>query len=415
MRILTADNGLRVLFRPMKTNIVDMRYFINVGAMDEKPEHEGYCHALEHMLFAGSEARDWEQLIRAYEQLGAYSNAWTWHDRTIYAVNCLKTAWEPCLEIMAEMLYNPLFPEERWETIEKPAIVSEIQGYEDDADWLLNEEMYISALGERYHPIVGSVDNIREATMDGLRYFYDEYYTGDNIILCIAGNLTEKQVLKAVNKYDRRPDRTPPKPEKLDFDFNYDTVDVLKQDLEQAHIRLLKPLAIPKTQKGKAALDLAVSLVGEHLHEELREKRGLCYHAGAAVYHEIPDHYYLDVITATDDDRFEETKEAISEALENMDQCFKKDRIQNAIRFEKYNTTGASERAEIATNWMWDAYAEGIEEDPFEFHLDILEGMSDSYVRKLAKRSFQGEMKFGKIIEEADNGFWSNLRRRIGL
>lgn len=413
MKVLTADNGLKILFRPMKSKIVDMAYFVNVGAIDEKPEHEGYCHALEHMLYAGTENRNWEQINRDWEKLGAYYNAWTGHDKTFYNVNCTKDVWEPAYEILTDIMYNCNFPEERWENIEKPAVISETQAEEDDANWLLEEELYKDALGQRYHPLLGSIENIKKANMQGLKYFYDNYYCGSNIVLSIAGDITEKQILKAVNKYDKLSNKKPPKRTKLDLEFNYDTVSMDKEDLEQCHLLLLKPLPVPRTQKGKVAIDLACLALSQYLFEELREKRGLCYDADASIYSGIPGHSFLEIKTAIDSEVYDKTKEVLLESLDNMSQCFTKERIRNTIIFNRYNTIGASERPELVTRRMWESYREGIEEDPFDFHLDILDKMSESYVRKAAKKAFSGEMKFGKIIEETPNGFWTNLRRRV--
>ena len=242
MKLLKAKSGLPVLFRPMKSGLVDVRYFISCGAMDEaRPEDEGLCHALEHMLYAGTENRNWMEMNRALERVGSWFNAYTWHDRTIYRITCLKKHWQESYEVLADMLYNPIFPEERWEEVEKGAVISEIQGEEDDADFLLSEGLYKDALGPRYHPIVGNIDNIRRASMSDLKSFYDRYYCGNNILLTVTGDLTETQVLRAVNKHDRLRLQRPPKREKLSFKFDYKSFAINKQELEQNTIQLLKP------------------------------------------------------------------------------------------------------------------------------------------------------------------------------
>lgn len=402
MKILKADSGVTILFQPMNTKMVDMRYIVNVGSIDEKPSQDGYCHALEHMLFAGTANRTWMEINRDWEKLGAYYNAWTYHDRTVYGVNCLKTAWMDAYEILADMMANCTFPEERWEEIEKGAVSTEILGENDDVDWLLEEGLFQHALGKtRYHPTVGNFDVIQKATMKKLKHFYDLYYTGPNTVFSISGNMTESQVLRTVNKYDRLRKVRAPKRKPLTFNFNYKSLNIKKQELEQAHMQLIAPIPVPRTIKGKVALDIACACLAQYLFEELREHRGLVYGAEADIDNGLPGHYFLSVKTATDDVRFEKTKNALQEALRNFNRQLDNERIRNILTHELYNTAGASERAENATCWMWDTWIEGIRKDPFECHREIVESLTERTVKEAAKRAFQGRMKFGKIVERA--------------
>ncbi len=401
MRRLTAKSGLPILFRPMRSGLVDIRYYIQCGAMDEaRPEDEGLCHALEHMLYAGTENRNWMEMNRALERLGSWFNAYTWHDRTIYQVTCLKRNWKESYEVLADMMYNPTFPEERWEEVEKGAVISEIQGNEDDADFLLTEELYSNGLGSKYHPIVGNIDNIRRASMPDLKSFYDRYYCGRNILLTVTGDLTETQVLRSVNKLDRLRPQRPPKRKKFAFKFNYSPVSIEKQELEQSSIQLLKPLTIPRTIKGQVALGVAINCLTQYLFEELRERRGLCYGAKAELYWDIPGNLFLNIETATDDERFAKTKRSLRVALRNfMKDGLTVERIRNNTMSEIYSTVSSMEQIEDSSEWLWDAWQEGIKTDPFKYQLKVLETLNPRTIRRAAM-VFNGQAKFGKITEK---------------
>ncbi|MBD3260989.1 MAG: hypothetical protein GF334_04805 [Candidatus Altiarchaeales archaeon] len=401
MRALESDRGLKVLFRPMKSHIVDLSYFVNLGAIEEKPENEGYCHALEHMLFAGTQNRDWEQINRDWEKIGADSNAWTGHDKTHYSANCMRSVWEESLEVLMDILHNPTFPEERWEEIEKPVIISEIQGEQDDADHELETETYRHALGEDYHPIMGSIESIKRATIEDLKLFYNNYYRGDNLVLAIAGDLTEEQVLRAVNRFDNSNRERPHRKRRPKFKFINKTLTLKKHLLEQEYLMLLKPVFVPKTRKGKMALDIAVACFSQYLFEELREKRGLCYWVSASIYDELRagKSYYLKIRAATDVERFKKLERTVRDCVKNFKQAFDSQRIRNMIMAGKYETLVASERTDEATALMWESWLEGtIEGDPYKNQLDILDDLNDSYIRRVASRAFQGDMKFGKTI-----------------
>lgn len=402
MRILKAKSGLTILFRPMNSGLVSMKYVVRCGPVDElRPEEAGLCHALEHMLFGGTEKRDWSEIVHDWGQVGTYADANTHHDRTNYFVTCLKKHWQESYEVLTDIMYNSVFPEERWEEIEKGAIVSEIQGYEDDPASKLDEEIYRHALGPRYHSIWGNVKIIKQATMADLKSFYDRYYCGDNILLTVAGDLTETQVLRVVNKYDKRRPQKPPKREKLVFDFNYRPVSRTKKQLEQVVVQLLKPLKLPRDPRGRVALDLVTERLSQHLFEELRDERGLCYEAEAELYYDIPEHLFLNIKTATDKERFGETKRALHRALKNFpDKGLTIDKLTNMKMAGLFSATEAKERTSSATTWMWDGWQEKLREDPFEAFSNILETMSDSTIRGTAKSILSGRIKFGKVSEK---------------
>ena len=49
------DNGLRLVHsRDESTQMVALNILYNVGARDEHPEHTGFAHLFEHLMFGGS-------------------------------------------------------------------------------------------------------------------------------------------------------------------------------------------------------------------------------------------------------------------------------------------------------------------------------------------------------------------------
>jgi len=106
--------------------------------MDEhEPHEEGLCHALEHMYFAGTEDRTWEDIVREFRMAGADANAWTDYQYTAYSSLVPKSHWEEALAIQSDMIYNSTFPEDRWEDVEKSAVTSEILSNNDEDYWFL--------------------------------------------------------------------------------------------------------------------------------------------------------------------------------------------------------------------------------------------------------------------------------------
>jgi len=400
MKVLKGKSGITVLFRPMKTGLVDMHYYVKVGAIDESPEEWGYCHALEHMVFAGTEKRTWLQINRDWEKVGAYYNAHTHHDRTTYDVTCLKKHWQESYEVLADMFYNCQFPADRWEDVEKPAVISEIEADLDDEETVLSENLYSQGIGPRYHSVVGGLDTIRSATMEDLTRFYQEYYQGDNVYLVVTGDLTEKQLMKAVNRYDRLQTREQVKRKEFDFKFDRKPVTIKSKGVQQAYLRTLMPIEIPRTHRTRVGLCLGVACLSQYLFEELREKRGLVYGASASLYWELPGQVFLSCKTATEMGRLEKTQRAFRQAINSFSEHgLSAERINNMKQGEAFATIGEQESIDTSAGCIWEAYEDDqIDLDPYKNHLRTLERLSVESIRSTTRLHLLGKDKLGKLI-----------------
>ena len=157
----------------------------------------------------------------------------------------------------------------------------------------------------------------------------------------------------------------------------------------------------PKTVKGQIALELATECLTQYLFEELRERRGLCYGAKADLYWDVPGNLFLTIETGTDEERFDNTKKALHKALQNfMEDGLTAERIRNNRMAEIYTTVNSRERIEHSSDWLWDAWEEGIKEDPFKYQLKALETLRHGTVRRAAAQVVDGRAKFGKITEK---------------
>ncbi len=400
MKVLKGKSRVTVLFRPMKTGLVDMRYYVQVGAVDESPAEWGYCHALEHMVFAGTEKRTWLEINREWEKYGTGYTAYTGHDRTIYQTTGLKKHWKESYEVLADIFYNCQFPSERWEEVEKPAVISEIEASLDDEATALTETLYSKGIGARYHSILGGIDVIRNATMDDLTRFYEEYYQGDNVVLIVTGDLTEKQLMKVVNRYDRLQTRTAVKRKKFRFHFNYAPVKLVDTSVYQGHLQTLMPLVIPRTYRTRVGLCLGVACLSQYLFEELREKRGLVYGASASLYWDIPEQVFLQCETAAEMVNLKKTQRAFREAINSFpEHGLSAERINNMKMGETYATINEQENIDFSAENIWEAYTEGqLDTDPYKKHLRLIERLSVESIRSTTRLHVLGKYKLGKLV-----------------
>ena len=78
-----------------------------------KSDHNlGISHMLEHSLFKGTAKMSAMDIQRKIAFLGGSSNAFTSHESVAYYVTVPYENLEPCVEILSDMVFNPIFPED---------------------------------------------------------------------------------------------------------------------------------------------------------------------------------------------------------------------------------------------------------------------------------------------------------------
>ncbi len=400
MEVLKADSGVTVLFKRAPSKLVSFRYFINCGSIDEKKkEEQGLCHALEHMYFAGTETRSWEDIADGFRDLGGYENATTFYDYTEYSCVVFKEGFEKAFELMADMMYHSTFPEEKW-LMEKQSIVSEIDDMLDSPDTMLGEAVFESGLGKNYHPIMGCKKNIQQATTKDLVKFANKYYSGNNVVISVAGDLTERQVLKIVSRYDEWNPKKPVARKEPKFNFDVKKIRRSKRGIEQAYVYLMKPVEWGKNIRERAALDIATAALSNYLFKEIRDKQGLCYGIYALLSDIIPKkELFLTIPTSVSHQDLAKSSTAVTDCIDRFLEEGMASKIINGARISLIRSTiDGEECIESITHTMASWYLTGYRSDPFESTYDLFKTTSESLVKKVAQKNFSGEFKIGTMV-----------------
>jgi predicted Zn-dependent peptidase len=156
----------------------------------------GVAHFLEHKMFE-KEAGD---VMDAFTQLGASSNAMTGFHYTGYLVECTER-FDACLDILVDFVMRPHFTPELVEK-EKGIIAEEIKMYRDDASWRgfmgLLENLYGS------HPvatdIAGTIESIGAIKAEHLELCHASFYRPENMYLVVAGKCDPDEVARQVTE-----------------------------------------------------------------------------------------------------------------------------------------------------------------------------------------------------------------------
>ena len=200
--IFMLANGLKVyLIRDTRFPMVCTRLYVRTGSSNEKPRDFGISHVLEHMVFKGTTTRPKGQIAREVESLGGYLNAYTSFDKTCYLTDMPARHWQTGIDIVRDMAFHPLLDPSELEK-EKPVIISEMEGNEDEPSYRLFLEVQKAGLaGTPYaHPIIGTRQSVNAVTSDSLRAYFNTWYQPQNMLLVVAGDLDPEAVRAYVEK-----------------------------------------------------------------------------------------------------------------------------------------------------------------------------------------------------------------------
>ena len=195
-RYYQYQNGFELLVIENHTNpLVSVVVIVRAGLRNETPENNGVSHMLEHMTFNGTTKRTQKQLYDELDSLGIYLNAHTDMDYTNYLALTHRDFLGQSVEIMADMLLNSTFPEEKFEK-EKGIIVEEVGKDSDNPDYQKNLRFRQQFLaGTPYAmPVIGTVEGIRNMRRQQVVDYYAAYYQPNNMMAVVFGDVNPEEV-----------------------------------------------------------------------------------------------------------------------------------------------------------------------------------------------------------------------------
>ncbi|MEG0641793.1 MAG: insulinase family protein, partial [Clostridium sp.] len=127
----TLDNGLKVITYKAEGNIFSLGFAVKVGSLYENQKTSGISHFIEHMLFKGTKNKNIDEFNNELEELATEMDIYTSYDQTVLEIDVMKSKAEKAIEIVSDMIINPLFDDNEF-NIEKNVILEEIKMGEDD-------------------------------------------------------------------------------------------------------------------------------------------------------------------------------------------------------------------------------------------------------------------------------------------
>ncbi|WP_102346895.1 M16 family metallopeptidase [Bacillus sp. Marseille-P3661] len=276
----TCQNGVRVVLENIPTvRSVAIGVWIGAGSRNEDVNNNGISHFLEHMFFKGTKTRSAKEIAESFDSIGGQVNAFTSKEYTCYYAKVLDEHSDYALEVLADMFFNSTFDETELKK-EKNVVYEEIKMYEDTPDDIVHDILSKATYGEHAlaYPILGTEETLATFTGDSLRQYMDQYYTPDNVVISIAGNIDDT-FIKKVEQYFGNYQSSYTRPE-YKVPAILDQKLARKKETEQAHLCMgFNGLQIGHEDSYSLVVlnNVLGGSMSSRLFQDVREQRGLAY------------------------------------------------------------------------------------------------------------------------------------------
>src|SRR6202041_410682 len=191
------DNGLEVVVVPdHRAPVVTHMIWYKVGAADETPGKSGLAHYLEHLMFKGTEKNPGATFSKDVAAIGGQENAFTGSDYTGFFQRVPREHLKEMMALEADRITGLVLTDD----VVKPElnVVLEEQNMRiaNNPGARLSEQMDAALyLNHPYgRPVIGWRHEIEKLDRDGAMAFYRRFYTPNNAILVVAGDVTADEV-----------------------------------------------------------------------------------------------------------------------------------------------------------------------------------------------------------------------------
>ncbi|WP_442970081.1 M16 family metallopeptidase [Roseibium sp. FZY0029] len=195
----TLDNGLQVVVIPdRRAPVVTHMIWYKVGSADEPEGQSGVAHFLEHLMFKGTHDHPNGEFSKMVADRGGQENAFTSTDYTAYFQKVAKQHLPLMMALEADRMENLVLTDEVV-TPERDVVLEERRMRVDSEPGSRLQEALnsITFVNHPYgSPVIGWQSEIEALNKEAAIAFYDRFYTPNNAVVVIAGDVDVDTVRK---------------------------------------------------------------------------------------------------------------------------------------------------------------------------------------------------------------------------
>ncbi len=281
----TLSTGLRVITVPQNdTETVTILVLVKTGSKYESKDIAGISHFLEHMFFKGTTNRkNAIEVIEPLDEIGGLCNAFTGEEYTGYWAKVDNKHIDIIIDWVSDIYLNSTIPTKEIEK-ERGVIKEEFNMYLD------NPMMYLSEVWKRVlygnqpagRDIIGTKSTILNITRKQIVDYMKSQYTATNTVVCVAGKISENEVIKKIEKAFKNISGKKAKNKEVVLENQKEPkVLIHKKNTGQSQVAI-GFRGYNNLHKDRFILEVMADLLGgpmsSRMFTEVREKQGLAYY-----------------------------------------------------------------------------------------------------------------------------------------
>lgn len=279
------DNGMIVyLLEDHELPLVSVQMTIRVGSIHEPADKAGLASITGAVMrTGGTKSMTGDEIDEELEFLSASVETSIALEQGTAGVNVLKKDLARGLEILADVLRNPVFDEDKLE-VQKRQTIGGILRRNDDPEQIANREFRNLVFGKdspwARQPEIPGVQNI---TREDCLAFHQRFFAPNNIIVAVSGDITKADIVREFKRVfkgweKRRIDF--PEVEALPKETPK-SVNLISKDIDQTNVSFGN-IGARRHEADEIVLNVLNFIFGaggfnSRLMEEVRSNRGLAY------------------------------------------------------------------------------------------------------------------------------------------
>ena len=399
----TLDNGMEVVVvEDHRAPAVQQMVWYRAGSADEPKGSSGVAHFLEHLLFKATDKMESGEFSATVAANGGRDNAFTSYDYTAYFQRVAADRLELMMQMESDRMKNIRLTPENIRTVRDVIIEERNQRTENSPGALFNEQLNAAQyLNHGYGvPVIGWRHEMEALDLDDALSFYETYYSPNNAILVVSGDVEPEAVRALAEKYygaiPANPDlpprlRTQEPPQTAARRLTFYDARVAQPYVTRSY---LAPERDPGAQEKAAALTILAEILGggttSFLAEKLQFDTQVATYTGAFYRGaSLDDTTFTLVVVPAADVTLEQAEDAMDAALasfmqDGVDQA-QLDRIKLQIRAEQIY---ARDDAESVANRYGQALAIGLTVQDVQDWPKVLDAVTADDIMQAAAEIF---------------------------
>lgn len=331
-------NGITILTDKMPmAHSAAIGIWIPRGSRHETKEINGISHFYEHLVFKGTKNRTAFEIASTLEDRGGQLEAYTTRQETGFYAQVVPKDVYLALEVMADMLMEPLFAKKDISK-ERKVIIEEIKSYEDIAEECATDlfyETHYKGSGLSF-PIAGTVNSVRKLNDEAILKSKEQVLSEIPLYVCAAGKVDHSRLVEECEKLFGKK-KSSGKMLKDSYKVSPEIHIISKPDIQQSSLvwgtSFKKENLSPNFRYALSLFNVAFGAgMSSRLFQKIREEHGLAY----SVYSStdvFSDSYGFSVSLATDPSKLSKTIELMqNEFLQFLDKGFSETELKRTRR-----------------------------------------------------------------------------------